>query len=166
MRCLYAPPPLTKGEGGTYWFQYHSCWYRRPCRCRLPTSSVHDISWISGWNFTKFAWLYHWGKLKSLLDLVTLNSFSRSQEVKKMLKMPCPHSVAWRAWWILTNLHTYVIWRCKRRLDISVEDAKKKVIKFWWPWTYFQGHGRSKSVEKCLVFTLSLEGMDELNQTT
>ena len=42
--------------------------------------------------------------------------------------------------------------------DISLGDAKE-LIRFWWPSLHFQGHRRSKNVEKYLVYTLSPEGI-------
>lgn len=39
------------------------------------------------------------------------------------------------------------------------------LIRFWWPWLYFQGHRRSINVEKCLLCLYLLKGWMDLKQT-
>ena len=43
--------------------------------------------------------------------------------------------------------------------DISLGHCKELVI-FLKPCSYFQGHGRSKMFEKCLVFIICSKGID------
>ena len=77
--------------------------------------------------------------------LMTLTLFSMSQKVKECWK----NSISWRDKWIITKSE-----------QIYILEVQKNLWDFGDLDPIFQGHRKSKNVEKCLVSTLSPEWID------
>ena len=150
-------------------------------------SCLNDISWISGWILTKFAWTKSWLGFGDL-DLI----FKVSAGLKlpnlspKVLVCTISHELVGRfqpdlhgynigTWWsadlILVTLTyfsrsvidlTCQLWAkrclCAQYLMNQLADFNqicmaitfghdKKLNRFWWPWSNFQGHCQTSSTK-------------------
>ena len=106
--------------------------------------------------FTRLAQIYHCEMEKNWLDFADLDLIFKVTEGHWVLeKMACQHNIFWTEWWMdLKQTCT----------DISLWN-EKELIRFWWPWPYFQGHRRSEMLKNGLSEPYLLNGWMDFNQT-
>ena len=132
--CLYVPP--TKGEGEHFAFGADPVSFRARA-----ASCLHSIFWTNGWILTKLA-LEGGNKW---LDFYSYTIFEVTSNFdQKHLSAPCLLNQI--SWFGQTSYIVTLGWF-------------KDLIRFWWPWSKFQGHHtiKNKDCKKSLVLNLSPE---------
>ena len=97
---------------------------------------MRNISLANGWNLTELAQIYHKNWAKKWLDFGDLDLISKVTTLWILKKVSLVNAVK--------SLCAHYLFNQWLEFDqISTDTSSgwgKEVIRFWWPWPYFQGH--------------------------
>ena len=124
---------------------------------------LHIFSRMNGWILTKLVQLYCWDRDKNWLDFGDLDHIFKVTGGLRLLEIGLSVPYLMKEWVDFDQICTTILlWH------------EKELIRVWWPWPHFQGHTmawqwgpwphfqghrRAQIVGKCLVCTLSHEGI-------
>ena len=108
---------------------------------------MHTISWTNGWNFNKLAPDTLFGHGKELIRFLWPWPHFQGHYIIKTPKMS-----------LVKSLCAHYLFNQWLKFDQTSTDTssrwRKEVIRFLWPWPYFQGHYIVKTPKMSLVKSL------------
>ena len=110
---------------------------------------LHPISRMNGWILTKLVHLYCRDREENLLDFGDLDPIFKVTQGLRLLENGMSAPYLMKEWMDFDQACTTILlWH------------EKELVRFWWPWSHFQGHRRVQIAGKWLVCTLSPDWMD------